>query len=389
MMALLHTTCVFVVCSFIGSVVSLEVFQQRVVVNSSELCIIPINPTHLRWEKQPGSIKEIEYSARMSNSPDLPEWLKYTYDGYTSTGYIYGVPPMRLVTLNLDVIGFNRYDNYDVKQLIISLEIMRREPMEYIMELKIDNMNIRDLCIPRRMNDLRNVLAENLGWKKKDGNRVVPVYMASAVDVGENRVPLRPNEAEGVVIHFASDKDFSTALRKLQVEISPLWKLRPCPREMKRTSVERHFRRYSFLVDWCSFRLVTTVVAPTGSEEQSKKGAQKNAATIGSDAEGVLDETIDFVNGKRKFVTEPEIFQFKSEIPERTYGYETLLATILPGSIGGLIGIVLMALLWADREDESVDGDSLFFEAAFRMLFSLIRFLFHKFQLYLSIYFNI
>ncbi|ODM98255.1 Epsilon-sarcoglycan [Orchesella cincta] len=328
MMTSFHSIFVFLSSCALGSVLSLEVFQQRVVVNSSELCIIPINPTHLRWEKQ----------------PDLPEWLKYTYDGYTSTGYIYGVPPMRLVTLNLDVIGFNRYDNYDVKQLIISLEIMRREPMEYIIEMKIDNMNIRDLCIPRRMNDLRNVLAENLGWKKKDGNRVVPVYMASAVDVGENRVPLRPNEAEGVVIHFASDKDFSPALRKLQVEISPLSKLRPCPRDMKRTSVERHFRRYSFLVDWCSFRLVTTVVPPSGSEEQGKKGSQKNTAAIGSDAEGVLMKPSTLSVGKAK-------------IPERTYGYETLLATILPGSIGGLIGIVLLALLWADREDESVYND--------------------------------
>ncbi|ODM98257.1 Alpha-sarcoglycan [Orchesella cincta] len=96
MMTSFHSIFVFLSSCALGSVLSLEVFQQRVVVNSSELCIIPINPTHLRWEKQPGSIKEIEYSARMSNSPDLPEWLKYTYDGYTSTGYIYGVPQCAL-----------------------------------------------------------------------------------------------------------------------------------------------------------------------------------------------------------------------------------------------------------------------------------------------------
>lgn len=309
-----------------------------------------------------GSVKEIEYSARMSNSPDLPEWLKYTYDDYLSTGYIYGVPPLRVATLNLDVIGWNRYDNYDARRLIVSMEIMRKDPLEYIVEMKIDNVNIRDLCIPRRMNDLTNVLAEQLGWKQKNGNKVVPVYMASAVDIGENRVPLRPNEAEGVVIHFASDKDFSPALRKLQVEISPLWKLRPCPRDMKRTSMERHFRRYTFLVDWCSFRLISPSGVPSGSNEQTGTGGggstqdgSSNSAQGSIAADGVVvDETMDFVMSKGRYAIEPEVFQFTSDIPERTYGYEALLSTILPGSIGGLIGIMLIALLWADREDESM-----------------------------------
>lgn len=281
------------------------------------------------------AMKEIEYSARMSGSPDLPEWLKYTYDGYTSTGYIYGVPPLRLVTLNLDVIGWNRYDNYDVRQLVISLEIMRKEPMSYLMELKIDNLNIRDLCLPRKMNELKTILSEHLGWTQKNGNPVAPVFMASAVDIGENRVPLRPNEAEGVVIHFASDKDFSQSLKKLQVEISPLWKLRPCPRDLKRTSVERHFRRHSLLVDWCSFRLIAPTGVPTGADD--KKWSQKphhsssNSAGDPSNNSDTVDETLDFVHGKGRFAIEPEIFPFPSEIPVRSYGYEALLSTLVPG----------------------------------------------------------
>lgn len=307
----------------------------------------------------------------MSNSPDLPEWLKYAYDSYSSTGYIYGVPPMRLVTLNLDVIAWNRYDNYDVRQLIVSLEIMRKEPMEYVMEMKIDNVNIRDLCLPKRQNDLISVLSDQLGWKMKNGNPAVPIYMASAVDIGENRVPLRPNEAEGVVIHFASDKDFSPALKKLQVEVSPLSKLRPCPRNLKRTSVEVYLRRHNFLVDWCSFRLVAPTETSSGTSEEQivggkgsgkdiKKGGSGLPTTSTGSASGgqagISDgnETMDFVMGKGRYAIEPEVFQFTSEIPVRTYGYEALISTLLPGSIGGLIGIMLIVLLWGDREDESM-----------------------------------
>lgn len=265
----------------------------------------------------------------MSNSPDLPEWLKYAYDSFTSTGYIYGVPPIRLVTLNLDVIGWNRYENNEVRQLIISLEIMRKEPMEYLMEMKIDNVNIRDLCVSRRMNNLTNILAEHLGWRQKTSSRPVPIYMASAVEVGANRVPLRPNEAEGVVINFASDKDFSPALKKLQVEISPLLKLRPCPRDMKRTSVEKYFRQWNFLVDWCSFRLVGPEVdvleKPGGESSSAGSGA------VGGSDGGFVDETMEFVKGKGRFAIQPTVFHFQSEIPERSYGYEALLATVIPG----------------------------------------------------------
>jgi hypothetical protein len=53
---------------------------------------------------------------------------------------------------------------------------------------------------------------------------------------------------------------------------------------------------------------------------------------------------------------------------------ETLIATVIPGSIGGLIGFLLIFLLWTDRdEDAPLDADTLFFEAAFRMLLSMLR----------------
>jgi hypothetical protein len=84
-----------------------------------------------------------------------------------------------------------------------------------------------------------------------------------------------------------------------------------------------------------------------------KSSSSNNDGGSSSNSDGV-DETADFVNGKGKFTVSPEIFEFTSSIPERSYSYEALLSTILPGSIGGLIGIVLIALLWADREDESV-----------------------------------
>jgi len=144
-----------------------------------------------------GYMNQIEYTAHISNSPDLPSWLKYSYEGYNSVGYLFGVPPPHLISINLDVIGRNKNEGYDVRKLVIQLEILRTNPLDYILEMKIDNMNVKDLCIPRRMNDILSVLSDQLGWTKKDGTKVVPVFMASAVAVGQNRVPVKPTDAEG------------------------------------------------------------------------------------------------------------------------------------------------------------------------------------------------
>lgn len=55
---------------------------------------------------------------------------------------------------------------------------------------------------------------------------------------------------------MGSNAEFSEVLRELEREVSPLWPLRLCPRDFKKTSSERHFRSKGFLVDWCSFKLV-------------------------------------------------------------------------------------------------------------------------------------
>lgn len=62
-----------------------------------------------------------------------------------------------------------------------------------------------------------------------------------------------------VVIRLGSSMPFSQELNELQEEVKPLWKLRSCPRDFKRTSVERLFREARFALDWCSFRLVSFV----------------------------------------------------------------------------------------------------------------------------------
>ncbi|KAF0766227.1 epsilon-sarcoglycan [Aphis craccivora] len=59
-----------------------------------------------------------------------------------------------------------------------------------------------------------------------------------------------------VVVNLGSSSNFSTILYDLEKEISPLQKMNKCPKDFKRTSVERYFRANGFNLDWCSFKLV-------------------------------------------------------------------------------------------------------------------------------------
>lgn len=60
-----------------------------------------------------------------------------------------------------------------------------------------------------------------------------------------------------VVLRLGSKAPFSDELGKLQDEVRPLLKVSPCPRDFKRTTVERYFREAGFALDWCSFSLVS------------------------------------------------------------------------------------------------------------------------------------
>ncbi len=148
----------------------------------------------------------------------------------------------------------------------------------FAVKLKIDNLNLEDIFDLHRLKNLMSLFKDRL-WTESDqdlhlvrnlGSDVqlklcssgIYLYMcqtfvASALDVGYRR-PLMPSPKDGVVLHLGSSANFSSDLLDLDRETSPLRKFEPaCPRDFKRTSVERHFRAKGFGMDWCEFRLLT------------------------------------------------------------------------------------------------------------------------------------
>jgi hypothetical protein len=139
----------------------------------------------------------VEYSARISEFPDLPPWLELSYDSVTSIGHLYGVPPSDTGNIHIHVIARNRNESYEVRLLVITFSVTPQLPQEFVVELKIDNMEAIEFCNEKEVFRLSNIFSHYLNWMKGDGSPLKPVYLTSPARLGQNHFPVRPFEAEG------------------------------------------------------------------------------------------------------------------------------------------------------------------------------------------------
>ena len=93
---------------------------------------------------------------------------------------------------------------------------------------------------------------------------------------------------DGLVVLLASEANFSSPLLDLDRETAVLRGFPSCPRDFKRTSVERHFRAKGFALDWCEFRLLrlsdrSGLYVEVGDEEEEEEdGDETQIASVGN-----------------------------------------------------------------------------------------------------------
>ncbi|CAK1541177.1 unnamed protein product [Leptosia nina] len=222
----------------------------------TEMFAIPISPNLFNWTYQEFD-QQYRFHASLIGKPELPLWLRYIYSGRHHSGFIFGTPPRGTASpITLEIIGLNRQD-YETRRVLLTLRVQSKEIMAtHEVELKIDNLNVEDLLDEHRMTRLKDILRTKL-WTESSGD-LYATFLASAIDLGA-RLPLKPSDGEGLVVRLGSATPFSNELKRLREEVRPLSRLPSCPREFKRTTVERLFRDAGFTLDWCSFELYNTV----------------------------------------------------------------------------------------------------------------------------------
>uniref|UniRef100_A0A182WIX2 Dystroglycan-type cadherin-like domain-containing protein n=1 Tax=Anopheles minimus TaxID=112268 RepID=A0A182WIX2_9DIPT len=300
-------------------------------VSASELFSLPIEPRMFNWTYEKMS-EQFVYRSSLEGSPDLPPWVRYMYSPEYHSGFLYGTPPLKSADTRvpIEIIALNRL-SYETKRLVLILTVHRKQPAKHIIQMKIDNLNWVHMMDPGRIEDLKNIFRNDL-WPESRSDLHV-IFMDSAVKLGA-RLPLRPQQREGVVVHLGSSSEFSKRMLELQEEIKPLYKISSCT--YKRTSVQTTFENSGFKLDWCAFRLVTTEDDITALPHHPKESHKH---------EGIRKDHQHVSHFPDKWDA-----PLKSEVPERNYSDEIAISFAIPGMIFALLLCGLTIILCFQHE---------------------------------------
>ncbi|BFF95529.1 epsilon-sarcoglycan [Drosophila madeirensis] len=303
--------------------------------NVGELFTYKIEPHLFNWTHEVIS-EQFSYRPTIRDHPDLPTWMRYEYSHEYHVGFLYGTPPETEAgkAISIEVIALNR-QNFETRITALSMSVVQKFPTPNVVQMKIDNLNWVHLMDPGRVENLRNIFRKDLWPSSKEDLSVV--FMESAVNMG-GRLPLRPQQREGVIVHVGSVAQFSPRLKELQEEVRPLYKLPSCT--YKRTSVQKIFENVGFKLDWCAFKMVG-LESPT--EILYHSGKQQNEQQP---------------SGEEQLHNDRWMGITREDVPRRNYIDEFAFAFAIPGMIFAILMGMLSAVLCFQHEKFSVFFES-------------------------------
>ncbi|KAG8234412.1 hypothetical protein J437_LFUL015522 [Ladona fulva] len=346
-------------------------------VHMTTVFVLPIDPSMFNWTLN-GNGDHFSYRPSLLNAPDLPPWIHYVYSNRHRSGFLYGVPPRDQTDVELEIVGLNR-ETYETRRHVVHVNVIEKtNPARFEVALKVDNLNVEDLFDAARLARLLDVFRKRL-WRESEPDLHL-TFLASAVYLGARR-PLRPTEEEGVVLRVGSANGFSVALLELQEEVRPLWRVGPsCPRDFKRTTVDRLFREEGFALDWCAFRLLEEdwdrVDDPTS--QPSPSSSRRPAASVGAaNSKGQPWNGVGGVDDVHKTRIDQDediwmVVPSKQGVPQRSYAREFIFSILVP-TLALLVLVVILSLLLCFHHEGMDDVSSEYFESVFDIFEDYLR----------------
>lgn len=299
-----------------------------VTVHLSEAFFIAINH---KWFPEFSYGDELEYSASLLDMPDLPNWMFCNHPTNKSEAYLYG-SAKELGNIQIEIVALNKH-TYETSQKILNLKIESRQNLaQHEVEMKFLNVNVEDMFRSDKLQRLIELFKSDL-WR--ESKEIYVTKVVSSLDVG-GRLPLNPREKEGVVVRVGGPYAFSQDLEDLDREVTPLRNRSPCPRNYKKTSVERLFRSRSLVTDWCSFRLVSQ--GNLGSPESSNEHSEHSFSSVSLMSEDFSPQSNNF--------------------PRRDFVFDFIVSIIIPSAIVGILSTSLTCIMCCSRDRVEKKGDS-------------------------------
>ncbi|XP_039437104.1 epsilon-sarcoglycan isoform X1 [Culex pipiens pallens] len=329
----------------------------------SELFSLRVEPRMFNWTFQ-GLTEQFQYRPSLEGYPDLPGWVRYMYSHEYHSGFLYGTPPERTADskVPIEIIALNK-QTYETKRIVLILAVHRKLPPRNVIQMKIDNLNWVHMMDPGRIENLKNIFRNDLWQESRQDLHII--FMDSAVKLGA-RLPLKPQQREGVVVHLGSRADFSSRLLDLQEEVKPLYKIASC--NYKRTSVQTTFENSGFKLDWCAFKMhaadddITAMPHHPNEAHRSPSGHSHQQQQQGSSSELSSTAHLDKWDAP-----------MKSEVPERNYSDEFAVSFAIPGMVFALLLSVLTVILCFQHEKLKDDDSEYYFDFLFNICTDFFR----------------
>ncbi|RWS30331.1 O-phosphoseryl-tRNA(Sec) selenium transferase-like protein [Leptotrombidium deliense] len=264
---------------------------------------------------------EIEYEASVVGKPDLPHWMFFRNVNSTEKAFLYGSPET-VGDFDIEIIAMNKH-SYDTFKHTMNFRVIPRESklsQTYEVELKFTNLNIEEMYDDTKTRALLEIFKQRL-WIGSDD--VYITLIAAPLDVG-GRLPVDPNDKEGVVIRIGSTDEFTQDLLDLRRETDQIKNRNPCPRKYKATTAQYLFREKDFYPDWCAFRLITP------NTESSTEPGETTTQFYATHPLSEMDDE----------------YTFKTTFPTRDYTLDVMYSFIIPSIIGIMIVSSLSCLLF-------------------------------------------
>ena len=255
----------------------------------------------------------------------------------------------------------------------VTASLNRKGASIYNVKLKIDNLNIEDVFDSHRLKSLKNLFKDRF-WPQTSLDLHL-TQISSSLEVGYRR-PIIPTQKDGVVLQLGSHYNFSKELYLLDRETSPLRVFPSCPRNFKRTSVERYFREKGFAIDWCAFRLLvldknlssedTTAIYKEITSTDSSQVTDFSTAEDIAATEPTTDSISRYYHEHLKALLRGHGgLPHRSSVPFRDITSEFLYTAIPAGVIFLITAIVLLIILCFKREGEPEEEWQAFTESLF------------------------
>lgn len=231
--------------------------------------------------------EKVTFNPSLVSFPGLPQWMNYTQNNQTASGYLYGTPTtLDVGSLELEVFGEN-LDTFEASRVLLTIqinELSNENFPQHHLTLFIQNHNIEDVLLKNVQEQLISGLSQF--WGQSSNIFLYDIKSASQLGL-RNPIPSNNDNKDGVQVTLSSSHipptNFVSAYEEIELS---------CSNETN-SPVPADFKEFqeTFEILWCrtTFTTLTAVSTATTNRQPIDLGGEYDAPVL------AMEQSSDFI----------------------------------------------------------------------------------------------